>query len=306
MKSTTDKAAVSTVQPGGLWNRLRLNLRALRLAICGRWLSAADYATDYNSLSSSYNSQWLIHLKPTTNEFHQLITEGLDELQLTNGIVELGCGSGHTTEYLHRTWPHIPLDAVDISVEMLALAKQAISQEGDSVHWYCQDMLDFLQARKSSSISAIVSSWAIGYSRPARIIQESARTLIPGGVLAVIVNRLETMPAVFETFCQIMRRHPQSLQKALWPRFPKGKEELTFQLIQSGFEVTIMKEGSIAVPPPDSHRLDWLLKTGVLAGFDQVLPLKKDGPVRTDFANALDSRCEGWEHRYIIFKAIKK
>ena len=55
--------------------------------------------------------------------------------------------------------------------------------------------------------------------------------------------------------------------------------------------------------PPPKDRLDWLLGTGVLAGFDTVLPLRESGAVRDFFASELDDALSGWEHRAIMFIA---
>ena len=104
-----------------------------------------------------------------------------------------------------------------------------------------------------------------------------------------MVNRFDTMPAVLGAFRQAMRRYPDALTKALLPRFPKGASTLTPILKQHGFHITFLEEGAVPIVPPPKDRLDWLLGTGILAGFDAVLPLRQSGQVRDFFARTLDN-----------------
>ena len=61
---------------------------------------------------------------------------------------------------------------------------------------------------------------------------------------------------------------------------------------------------TVAIEPPPEHRLDWLFRTGVLAGFDAVLPLRQSGPGRDFMAKIFDQTESGWEHRYVMFVAV--
>jgi SAM-dependent methyltransferase len=165
-------------------------------------------------------------------------------------------------------------------------------------------MLHHLASQPGQSCDLVFSAWAIGYSVPARIIAESHRVLRPGGTLAVIVNRLGTMPAVFAAFRKTMRAFPASLTKALWPRFPRSAAEIESHLKRHAFTVELLKEGVVQITPPEpSKRLDWLLGTGVLAGFDVVLPLRGPSEMQRYFANELDCTTSGWEHHYVMFIA---
>jgi hypothetical protein len=113
------------------------------------------------------------------------------------------------------------------------------------------------------------------------------------------------MPAVFNAFRQAMRRYPDALNKALLPRFPKGAAVLAKALKQNGFCIDFMDEGAVPIAMPPKDRLDWLLGTGILAGFDAVLPLHQPGQVRDFLAKVLDQTESGWEHRYVMFVAHK-
>lgn len=284
------------------WNRVRLNLRALRLAVTGRWLRGGDVAESYDTIAGTYDRNWLVHLQATTDRLHEMLPESLPQARR---ILELGCGSGYSTDRLRQLYPDVSVIAVDISSGMIEKAKERLADRGPEPEFFCGDMLDLLKRQEPNAFDLIFSGWAIGYSNPAKIIAESARALKPGGLLAVVVNRLDTMPAVFDVFRKTMRRFPDSLEKAVWPRFPKDTNEIVSLLNRYRFTIEHIDEGAAVIETPSKNRLDWLLGTGVLAGFDSVLPLRNPGPVRTRFAAELDRAETGWEHHYILFIARK-
>ncbi|MCL2624276.1 MAG: class I SAM-dependent methyltransferase, partial [Planctomycetaceae bacterium] len=235
--------------------------------------------------------------------------------------------------FLANKYPTANITAVDISGKMLSRAKATLG-DVTRVQFVQGDMLRYLESQPGQSCDLVFSAWAIGYSVPAKIIAESYRVLRPGGTLAVIVNRLSTMPAVFAAFRKTMRAFPASLEKALWPHsryfgqpcFPRSAGEIKSYLNRHAFRVELLEEGIAPITPPDqtnnstddqagsqpSKRLDWLLGTGVLAGFDSVLPLQPrpeiDGSdsateMRRFFERELDAATNGWEHHYVMFMA---
>jgi ubiquinone/menaquinone biosynthesis C-methylase UbiE len=262
-------------------------------------MSRADVAASYDVLAETYDERWAVQLRTTTDRLHNQLPDALHD----GTMIELGCGSGTSTLFLRNKYTESPLVAVDVSSGMIEQAKTKLSEVSRPVECHIGDMLDFLRKRRDNESALVFSSWAIGYSRPAAIIAEASRVLRPEGCLAVIVNRFDTMPAVFGAFRQAMRRYPDALNKALLPRFPKGADILAKALKQSGFRIDLLEEGAAPIVPPSQNRLDWLLGTGVLAGFDAVLPLRMPGQVRDFAANILDQTNTGWEHRYVIFVA---
>ena len=283
-----------------LWNRLRLNLRAVRLAMSGIWMDNADVADSYNRLADTYDERWASQLCTTTDRLHQRLPDVLTEDGM---ILELGCGSGTSTLFLRDKYSDVPIIAVDISAGMIDQAQMKLPDTKQLVEFHVGDMLDFLRQRRNNEAALIFSGWAIGYSQPATIIAEASRVLRPEGRLAIIVNRFDTMPAVFTTFRQTMRQYPGTLNKALLPRFPKGADVLSKSLKQNGFRIDFLEEGAVPIELPTENRLDWLLGTGILAGFDAVLPLRDSGKVLDYFAGVLDQTDAGWEHRFVMFVA---
>ena len=287
-----------------LWNRLRLNLRAAKLVWWNVWMTNDDVAKSYDRLAGTYDERWASQLWSTTDRLHEQLPDTLSE---GGTILELGCGTGNSTLFLRNKYAELPLVAVDISCGMIqrARAKLAGARAEQPAEFHVGDMLNFLRHRQDDEAALIFSSWAIGYSQPASIIVEASRVLQPGGRLAIVVNRFDTMPAVFNAFRKTMRRYPDALQKALLPRFPKDAAILAKALERNNLRTDFLEESAAPIEPPKKNRLDWLLGTGILAGFDAVLPLREPGEVRDYFAEVLDQTATGWEHRYVMLIARK-
>ena len=276
---------------------LRLNLRVFRLALAHKWLSKAEFAESYDHLASDYDSTWLKHLCSVTD---QLLSR-LPQIQ-PGRILDLGCGTGYTTAHLAGHYPDHPLTAVDISENMLDQARKRLSgQNTECVH---ADMLEYMLSQPTESVSMIVSGWAIGYSKPDRLVKEVARVLTPGGTFAFVVNYADTLRPIFLTFQKCMFRFPEKVTMAYIPHFPKNWAVLGKMLQRHGFSITWHDEGEQVIIPPEHTKedgiLSWLLKTGVLAGFDQMLPLTEHGEVTQYFEQLLQANKEPITHHYVM------
>ena len=275
-----------------------LNLRILKLLMLGRWLSKRDYAQSYDMVASTYDSQWLWQLRPVTEE----LLRGLPAELSAGDILDLGCGTGMSTAALEKYYPANPVIGVDISPEMLKVAHQKCIR----AKFEEEDILDFLRERLDNSASLIFSGWAIGYSYPSAIIQEVARILKPGGTFAFVVNYYDTLVPVFYAFCKCMNKFPGQVNMALRPRFPKKAGDLLVPLEKNGFIPDAVHDGKIHIESPEGEvTLEWLLKTGVLAGFDRVMPLHKP-EISTYFNDTLKSCEEPLLHHYFMGAFVKR
>jgi len=272
----------------------RLNARVLGLALRGRWLSSAAVAESYDRVAPSYDDAWLMHLKgPTDALLSRLPRQGSGE------ILDLGCGTGYATHRLCSTFPEREVTAVDVSAGMLALARRRLA--GEKVSFVQADMLDFLSSRPAGGASLIVSTWAMGYSRSDMVIRRAAWALASGGALAFVVNTADTLAPVFRAFRRCMARFPEKVRLAAWPRFPKSWASLRWDLFRSGFAIDWREEGFQEIPRPEGGAsiTSWLLKTGVLAGFDQMLPLGEAGRVAEYFERCLRDDPAPIRHHYL-------
>lgn len=237
---------------------LRLNaVLFCKIFTCG-FLGQKDYAEGYDNVAENYDDNWLCHIKPCTQNF----LDRLPPLQSDKPIVDLGCGTGFSTEWLTKRYDN-PVTGVDISAGMLKQAAKKMPQT-QFVH---ADMLDYLRKLPAESRAMICSAWAIGYSDPKRIAEEACRVLEAKGVFAFIVNTADTLPGVFDAFRRTMYNYPQKVKKLLWPKFPKD-----FSFVDDKrFETLYQHKDSIKIHLREEDFSDWLFKTGIMAGFEKVL-----------------------------------
>jgi len=207
-------------------------------------------------------------------------------------ILDLGSGTGYTAKRLAQANPGASVVAVDVSDAMLARAR---CEAPSNLRCVVSDMLGFVCGQPTASATMIVSTWALGYSRPARLFRECSRLLPSGGCFAFIVNYADTLAPVFHAFQRCMLAFPGHVQLAAWPRFPTGWASLERQLRGSAFGVEWHQEGSRKIAVPDGQLLPWLRQTGILAGFDGMLNLS--GPVAARFeAELAQSRDDIYHH----------
>jgi ubiquinone/menaquinone biosynthesis C-methylase UbiE len=282
-------------------HRIWLNLRVIRLGLAQKWLSEATFAKGYDQLAGQYDEAWLQHLQAVTDRLLAQLPRPLQSGQ----ILDLGCGTGYTTVYLADTYPDHAITAVDISEYMLEQARQKI--DSGNVEMLCADMLQFLRARPSNSAALIVSGWAIGYSRLHQVIAEAARVLKSGGTLAFVVNYADTLRPVWRAFRRCMQRFPEQVRLAYIPYFPRKWKQLRRTLTSADFSIDYHDEGEhIITPPADVDEcgiLPWLLHTGVLAGFDQMLPLTESEQLADYFEQLIQKEHEPITHHYVMVLA---
>ncbi|MCP3965346.1 MAG: class I SAM-dependent methyltransferase [Lentisphaerae bacterium] len=276
----------------------KLNWQMFKNVIAERWLNNSDFENGYDSLAEHYDSNWLIHLKSVTSQ----LLDGLP-LETQGSILDLGCGTGYTTQWLEQNFPDNEIAAVDISSGMLDQAKKICQRS----RFYHDDMLDFMQSQPSNSAGMIVSGWAVGYSNLPKLLNECARVLTPGGRFAFVVNYADTLEPVFYAYKHCMAQFPGKVKKALNVHFPQNWQSLEKLLSLSCFTTEFKKEGCIAIAPPTgkSSTLNWLLKTGTIAGFDKVLPLAEDNEIADFFEQKLRECPAPLEHQYIIYSGVK-
>jgi SAM-dependent methyltransferase len=248
-----------------VWQLARLNARVAGLALRGRWLEPGDVAAGYDRAASTYEAVWLAHLRRTTDALLCQLPSGL-----TGTILDLGGGTGYAAQHLAAANVNSTVVAVDVSPEMLNRAR---TRAPANLRCVVSDMLAYVRAQADGSARLIVSTWALGYSQPARLFRECHRLLTPGGMLVFIVNYADTLAPVFRAFRRCMLQFPHRVRLAARPRFPRDWPWLRRALLQSRFDVAWHQDGRLEIGPPAGGLLPWLRQTGILAGFDAMLDL---------------------------------
>jgi len=99
-------------------------------------------------------------------------------------VLELGCGTGITTELILKSRNDIKITTIDISKEMIEFASQTLSSF-PNVNFIYSDALEFVTNEQSNSFDIIVSAYTIHnltdkYRQ--KLYTEILRTLKPNGL----------------------------------------------------------------------------------------------------------------------------
>lgn len=96
-------------------------------------------------------------------------------------ILELGCGTGSLTSWLHRTHPAARVTALDLAPEMVA----ATSRKCPDVQSVVADAEEYVQQVQGSWDLICSSATVQWFSRPGETLQHCQKLLRPGGLLAI-------------------------------------------------------------------------------------------------------------------------
>ena len=131
---------------------------------------------EYSQIANRYDRRWSFYVNTT-------IQKTLDRLEIASKerILDLGCGTGTLIEHLLQMFPEAEVVGIDVSEEMLKVAKQKLS-ESVELKLGSADNLPF----PNNSFDVIVSTSVFHYFRdPIRVLQEVKRVLKPYGRLVI-------------------------------------------------------------------------------------------------------------------------
>lgn len=270
----------------------KLNVRLAGLVLTNRMLRKDDMARNYDTAAKTYDSEWLGILKPVTDQLLQILPA------LPPGaIYDLGCGTGYTVTVLAKRFPEHRINGIDISFGMITQA----ARKCPNAFFIHADNLHFLSEQASESAGGIVAAWSLGGSPDLpHEIAECRRVLKNNGSFAFIISLADSMAPILYAFKKCMYRYPDKVTRALLPQYPKNWNVLGKLLDNNSFKTIWMEEGIIDIKPDNPMRpLAWLLKTGVLAGFEAVLPLRTDNAVADYFEQELLASEIPLQHHFI-------
>jgi S-adenosylmethionine-diacylgycerolhomoserine-N-methlytransferase len=100
-------------------------------------------------------------------------------------VLEVGCGTGHNLANLHRAFPHAQLTGIDVSEDMLNIAKQKTARFSNSVRLINEPYGENLQWGKSFDL--IIFSYSLSMINPhwPQLVDQALLDLQEGGTIAV-------------------------------------------------------------------------------------------------------------------------
>ena len=160
-------------------------------------------------------------------------------------ILEAGCGTGYLTRQLAVRFPDASIEAIDVSAEMVARARQSSPHMG-GVDWRVSDLAHFQPSRP---FDVLASSAALHWIEPQGIGFSYARSLLkPGGILYGSLMIHGTLNELREAR---LRCAPQKKPKGVLP----SPQEVRAQLNQRGFQIESFHQRSYRAIYPSAHLL---------------------------------------------------
>lgn len=247
-----------------------LLLRSAVLLVRRRKIAPSQVSVDYDALSTHYDTHFSSRVSHHSDDL-------LDQLDVRPGMaaLDLACGTGAVLLRLaRRVSPGGACHGVDASGGMLAAAAAKAAAADLPVTLHHGDMLETARRLPAASFDIVTCAWAIGYSDPGAVTRAAARCLRPGGVLALIENRRDTLLPVRQAAFHVASSFPGCMVALmdLHRRLPSDERHVRRWLSRAGLscrqtwtgEESFHFESGAAI-------LDWVLHTGASAGFRHVM-----------------------------------
>ncbi len=133
-------------------------------------------AREYHKLADRYDERWAFYVEATLRE-----TLGRMDLQQSDSILDVACGTGALLQMISVLNPRAQLFGADLSAEMLSVAKSRLGSTAE-LRKGRADELPF----DSGSFDTVVSTNAFHFFRQPEIaLHEMSRVLRPNGCLIV-------------------------------------------------------------------------------------------------------------------------
>lgn len=112
-------------------------------------------------------------------------------------VVDIGCGRGRTTRVLAERLAPAQVVAVDRSPALLAAARARLRKHPGRVRFVCADFHQLPLGE--ASCQAVVAAFCLYHApRPAAVLTELARCLVPGGVAVLVTKSADSYTTLDE------------------------------------------------------------------------------------------------------------
>ncbi|MEV8514215.1 methyltransferase domain-containing protein [Dactylosporangium sp. NPDC051484] len=263
----------------------RLALRAAGLILRGK---RADPTPDYDVASTGYD------------DFFSKVMGGhgrgaLGEVVIEPGdrVVELACGTGHLTEAVaEQLRGRGSIKAVDMSGGMLAMARKRLAAHpGLDTELEQGDMLAFIERQPSRSADLVVCGWAICYTKPARLLRQIHRVLVPGGRVVIIETRDDALVLLRDSLEAVLGSDPSMMTRMVHVSLPKNPGVLRRWFEQTGLQPLVLREGEQVLPWKTAEEaVEWVERSGAAAGFRDAIQASRLPELRSKLRDELHRR----------------
>jgi MoaA/NifB/PqqE/SkfB family radical SAM enzyme/ubiquinone/menaquinone biosynthesis C-methylase UbiE len=242
----------------------------------------------YDGASTTYEDYWLSVASGPIDELFENL-----EIKADYRALDCGCGTGYSTAKLAKmVGAGGKVISIDLSSGMIETARRLVEQQGlSNVEFRIADVLEELKKMPPSSADAAVLSWLIGYVGCREIFPLLKKALRPGGIMGFVAH-LDRSPLVpIEVFEELAREEPQSLMKAVRLKFPRNADETERHLIESGFKVKWIKQGTFDFVCSEGREVyDHVMNSGAGTTFYYALKPSARRRLAEEFVRRIDRR----------------
>lgn len=198
----------------------------------------------FNKIAKKYDSQRR-ELIPVFDDFYSI---SIDSIKLENSnpyVLEIGTGTGIFTEMFLKKYPNAKMDLVDISEDMLDIAKSRF-KGNKNLNFYLKNIINF-QPEENKQYDAIISSLAIHHlpnEEKIELYNKIGEWVKPKGIFVnaeMIAGETDYLEKMYEDW-QIELATKSSLER--------GEKQKAFERMHLDMKVPVNKQ------------LKWLKKSG--------------------------------------------
>lgn len=271
---------------------IKANLTIASLFLLNCKIETSDFRKSYKYIAPYYDDQWYAYIDAVTED----IVTNIAHLK-PDRILDLGCGTGGSTLKLRKMYNDSFIVALDFSKHMLRLAREKLGYH--NILFVRESIERGIRKLPEAKFDLITCFWSLGYARDKKIYKQIQRVLSDGGHVLILTNKQDTLKAVHQSMKYSMIKHHDKINRLPLHKFPKNKEYLLnkfgkkFKEVSSGegnFSIDITQKPSV---------VEWLLNTGILAGYEFVLNLRTDKTCRKTFNDYIKANFKEVTHNYM-------
>jgi ubiquinone/menaquinone biosynthesis C-methylase UbiE len=258
-----------------------------------------DFRKSFDWSASFYDKEWAPYITGVSDEVISKLPAFSPKY-----ILDAGCGTGLSTMKLRKLFPDAHITAMDFSRQMLKSARKHLGT--DNVLLFREMIEKGVSKFKDSQFNLVSLMWSLEYTQDKKVYKDLHRILSPGGYLLVITRKQDALPGINNAFQQTLSKNSTKVRKNLSHKFPLDKAELLSNFDKM-FEEVASGEGNFLIDlKSKSFILDWVLNTGVLAGFEFAIDLRNSETCRSSFENYVKNNLfeDNFTYMWLILKKV--
>lgn len=118
----------------------------------------------------------------------------------TFNLIDLGCGTGNLAYLIKANFPNADIDAMDISPEMIKIAKKKLAKQNDSIHFETSAFKDFQFKKTYNVVLSAIALHHLASKRQFKIYQRIFDALTEHGIFINAEHVLGATHQLSETY----------------------------------------------------------------------------------------------------------